>query len=266
MGNQAIIEYLMTNLNASTIEQPEIQKALRKLTFEQREDIALKTKSRLYYYDNEVAEVRQAEERILKNVLPDGYTMEDLPLLNGINIGAGGRTISDYIICLDFNKGAEETTSINGIVKNSILSNANDLLFKDNSIDYIIALHILEHCAEPVYTLKEWLRVLKPGGKIGVVIPNWKYNWNAANDTSKYGHRWNTSPESASAMLESHFSNEVLYFNTNPYKLSFDFVIKKPGEFKQFHPLFEKTGYELANGIEKDYYIYNSKVILSESK
>jgi SAM-dependent methyltransferase len=265
MNNQVTVEYLVKNLNAATVEQPEIQKALRQLTLEQREEIALHTKSRLYYYDEEVAAVRAAEEQILNNVIPDGYTMKDLPLLNGLNIGAGGRTISDYVTCLDFNRGAEETTSVNGIVKNSILSNADNLPFKDDSIDYIIALHILEHCAEPVSVLREWLRVLKPGGKLGVVIPDWRYNWNAANDNSKYGHRWNTSPISTAEMLETHFPDKILYLDTYPYKLSFDFVLKKPGDFKPFQPKFEMTGYDLAKGIEKDYYIYNSKVVLSQS-
>jgi len=262
-NNQATVDYLLNNLNATTVEQPEIQAALRKLTFQQREEISLSTKSRLYYYDDEVSDVRTSEEQILNKVIPDGYTISDLPLLNGLNIGAGGRTISDYMICLDFNRGAEETTAVNGVVKNSILSNANDLPFKDNSMDFIIALHILEHCAEPVFVLKEWLRVLKPGGKLGVVVPNWRYNWNAANDTSKYGHRWNTSPESVSDMLETHFSNKVLHFNTYSYKLSFDFVLQKPGEFKKFQPTFEITGYEIAKGIENDYYVYNSRVFQS---
>lgn len=262
MDNQNIIDFLLNNLNASTVEQPEIQKALRKLSLEQREAIALKTKSRIYYYNEEVTAVRSSEEQVLNKVMPDGYTLADLPLLNGLNIGAGGRTISDYVICLDFNRGAEDTTTVNGIVKNSILSNAGDLPFKDNSIDFIIALHILEHCAEPVLVLHEWLRVLKPGGKLGVVIPHWRYNWNAANDDSKYGHRWNTSPEIVDKMLSRHFPEQTLFLKTYPYKLSFDFVLKKPGIFQKFNPQFEKTGSEIGQGIEEDYYIYDSKVIL----
>jgi len=263
-ANSSVVDFLVKNLNSETVEQTEIQQALRKLTWQQREAIALKTKSRLYYYDEEVAAVRTAEELILEKVMPDNYCLNDLSVLNGLNIGAGGRTVSDYVICLDFNKGAEETTGVNGIVKNSILSNAANLPFKDESIDYIIALHILEHCAEPVHVLNEWLRVLKPGGKLGVVIPNWKYNWNAASDTSKYGHRWNTSPESASDMIDKHFKEKLLHFNTYPYKLSFDFVLKKPGVFKPFQPSFEPTGFDLAQGIEKDYYVYNSEVITTK--
>lgn len=266
MDNHTAIDFLVSNLNAETVERPDIQTALRKLTYEQREEMSARTRSRVYYYDEEVTAVRAAEELILSKVIPDGYTMDDLPRLNGLNIGAGGRTISEYITCIDFNRGAEETTGVNGIMKSSILSNANDLPFKDSSIDYIIALHILEHCPEPVFVLKEWLRVLKPGGKLGVVVPNWKYNWNAANDKSKYGHRWNTSPESVSEMLEMHFPNELLYFNTYPYKLSFDFVIKKEGDFKPFEPVYGPTGYDIAKGIEQDYYVYNSKVIVSNKK
>jgi SAM-dependent methyltransferase len=265
MENNNEFDFLLQHCTAETIEQPEIQEALRKLTLEQREEIALRTKSRVYYYNEEVPLVQSAEEQILEKVMPDGYTLKELPLLNGLNIGAGGRTVTEYVVCLDFNRGAEETTGVNGIVKSSFLSNADNLPFKDSSMDYAIALHILEHCADPVAVIKEWLRVLKPGGKLGVVIPNWKYNWSAANDDSKYGHRWNSSPESAKVMLDTHFADKILFFNTYNFKLSFDFILKKPGTFVPFQPKFEPTGKELGKGIEKDYYTHKSKLYFADA-
>ncbi len=264
MNRDEKIKYLIERLNASNIELPENQSILKELTIKEREYISAVTKSRVYYYDDEVSLVKNAEDKILEMVLPDGYNFSDLNKLNGLNIGAGGRPISEFIICLDFNRGDEATTQINGIVKNSILANANDLPFKDNSIDYVIALHILEHCAEPVHTLNEWLRVLKPGAKLGVIIPNWRYNWSASNDNDKYGHRWNTSPKSAEKLLKTHFNDLIVSMDTLPYKLSFDFVLKKPGIFKSFQPFYEKTGYEIASGLETDYYIFNSKVFVCE--
>ncbi|BAZ04158.1 class I SAM-dependent methyltransferase [Calothrix sp. NIES-3974] len=58
------------------------------------------------------------------------------------------------------------------------VGNANDLSqFADNSIEAIYASHVLEHFYyglnnELVATLTEWHRVLKPGGKLYISVPN----------------------------------------------------------------------------------------------
>jgi predicted SAM-dependent methyltransferase len=52
-------------------------------------------------------------------------------------------------------------------------------LFEDNSVDAIYASHVLEHFYyginnELTNTLKEWHRVLQPGGKLFISVPNLK--------------------------------------------------------------------------------------------
>lgn len=45
----------------------------------------------------------------------------------------------------------------------------------DNSFDYLIAAHMLEHVEDPISTLKTWVRVTKPGGHILVAVPDMRY-------------------------------------------------------------------------------------------
>lgn len=45
------------------------------------------------------------------------------------------------------------------------------LAYPDNTFDRLIATHVLEHIYEPHLALKDWLRVLKPGGVLSIVIP-----------------------------------------------------------------------------------------------
>jgi ubiquinone/menaquinone biosynthesis C-methylase UbiE len=45
-------------------------------------------------------------------------------------------------------------------------------MFTDESLDYIVSRHNLEHYDDPEKTLKEWRRVLKKGGTLGVVLPD----------------------------------------------------------------------------------------------
>jgi ubiquinone/menaquinone biosynthesis C-methylase UbiE len=51
------------------------------------------------------------------------------------------------------------------------LGEAHALQFKDKAFDHIFCLEALEHVEDPLIVLKEMRRVLKPGGKIHILIP-----------------------------------------------------------------------------------------------
>jgi ubiquinone/menaquinone biosynthesis C-methylase UbiE len=48
---------------------------------------------------------------------------------------------------------------------------AMSLTFPDDTFDRVIAAHVLEHLVEPHLRLREWIRVLKPGGVLSLVLP-----------------------------------------------------------------------------------------------
>lgn len=53
------------------------------------------------------------------------------------------------------------------------IADAIDLaVLSDHSYDFILSCHSLEHIANPIRALKEWLRVLKPNGVLGLAVPN----------------------------------------------------------------------------------------------
>ena len=74
-----------------------------------------------------------------------------------LNIGAGSTIISGFTP-IDRKLGSE----------------AYPLSYPDNSVDEIRASHILEHFsfAHAQQALKEWTRVLKPGGRIRIAVPD----------------------------------------------------------------------------------------------
>lgn len=57
-----------------------------------------------------------------------------------------------------------------GRVSYSVQTGA-DIDCADNSYDRVIATHVLEHIYHPHLALKEWRRVLKPGGTLSILIP-----------------------------------------------------------------------------------------------
>ena len=81
----------------------------------------------------------------------------------------------------------DEYTTVDIGGEPDIDGDARDLPFADGSVDAIWASHILEHLAvtDVPVALAEWLRVLKPGHRAIIRVPNFDY-------VAKY---WLTGPE-----------------------------------------------------------------------
>lgn len=80
----------------------------------------------------------------------------------GADIGCGARSLLKDIVRVDIDEN----------VKPDVLASGDNLPFKDGEFDFICSIHSFEHFEDQVKTLKEWLRVLKPGGIIGIVHPD----------------------------------------------------------------------------------------------
>ena len=48
----------------------------------------------------------------------------------------------------------------------------NLLLIADSLVDFVIANHMIEHCQNPIGTIKQHLRVLKPNGILYMAVPD----------------------------------------------------------------------------------------------
>jgi SAM-dependent methyltransferase len=62
-----------------------------------------------------------------------------------------------------------------------------ELPLPDASVDRIFMIHELEHCEDPRETLKELWRVLAPGGRLVIVVPNRRGLW-ARFETTPFGN------------------------------------------------------------------------------
>ena len=81
----------------------------------------------------------------------------------GLNIGCGSRQLGNSI-GLDIDPKASAAM---------IIADAADLPIRDDSLDYIVSSHGLEHTMfAPLIVLREWLRCLKPGGILAIVVPD----------------------------------------------------------------------------------------------
>ncbi len=65
----------------------------------------------------------------------------------------------------------------------TVLVDENNLPIRDNSVNRILMLHAFEHCNNPETLLEECYRILVPGGRIMVLVPNRRGLWQSVGDT-----------------------------------------------------------------------------------
>ncbi|MSO60128.1 MAG: class I SAM-dependent methyltransferase [Ilumatobacteraceae bacterium] len=77
----------------------------------------------------------------------------------------------------------------------ALRGDATKLPFADNTFDCVVTSEVLEHIQDDVMAISELVRVLKPGGSLGVTVPTWwpeKVNWMLSEQyhapISKGGH------------------------------------------------------------------------------
>jgi SAM-dependent methyltransferase len=60
--------------------------------------------------------------------------------------------------------------------------------FGDESVDFVVANHVLEHVEDPVAALKTFLRVLRPGGIVYITLPDAQHNFDQRRERTTVEH------------------------------------------------------------------------------
>lgn len=58
----------------------------------------------------------------------------------------------------------------------------------DEEYDFVLACHVLEHAANPLKALEEWLRILKPGGVMLLVLPRKEFTFDHRRAVTSFDH------------------------------------------------------------------------------
>ena len=76
-----------------------------------------------------------------------------------------------------------------GLVEADIVDNGETLSsIADNSWDFVIANHMIEHCQNPIGALENFLRVIKPGGLIYMGVPDKRYTFDIGRPLTTLDH------------------------------------------------------------------------------
>ncbi|HVA96933.1 MAG TPA: class I SAM-dependent methyltransferase [Candidatus Acidoferrales bacterium] len=146
----------------------------------------------------------------------------------GIDVGCGSRKTHPNALGVDLTpKGVpgKHGSERRQFSQADICASGDNLyMFVDGTLDYVVARHNLEHYVDPVKTLKEWKRVLKKGGILGIVIPD-----EGALDTIKLDptHKHAFTKESFKNMLETIGGFKIIKLTPCIKQWSFVCVAKK---------------------------------------
>lgn len=62
--------------------------------------------------------------------------------------------------------------------------------FPDGSVDFVVANHFLEHCQNPIAAVETFLRVLRPGGRVFLAIPDMRHTFDRDRTATTFDHVW----------------------------------------------------------------------------
>jgi SAM-dependent methyltransferase len=96
------------------------------------------------------------------------------------------------------------------IIDVNVLDNGETLsTFQSDSQDFVIANHFLEHCQDPIRTIKSFLRVLRPGGFIYMAIPDMRHTFDRDRSRTSLAHIVADHVSGAEISREQHFREWV---------------------------------------------------------
>jgi len=91
---------------------------------------------------------------------------------------------------------------------------AESLPFSDGAFDMVFALDVIEHLDDDEAGLREFLRVLKPGGKLVVTVPAYQFLWSQHDEALHHRRRY-TRPQLLRALQSAEFHiDRASYYNT----------------------------------------------------
>ena len=100
------------------------------------------------------------------------------------------------------------------LVDVDIISNGENLDgITDATQDFIIANHFIEHCKDPILTIKNMLRTLKPGGIIFMAVPDKRFTFDKLRTATSIEHLLNDYNKGGDVSKTDHFYEWVKWVN-----------------------------------------------------
>ena len=127
----------------------------------------------------------------------------------GVDIGCGKRSINKDIYRVDIDKA----------VKPDLVASGDDLPIKDGKFNFVCSIHSFEHFPDSKKTLIEWLRIVKPGGIIGIVHPDLQHTKKQNPEVDNEGLKQNPHNKHYDEHTPESFKKRLKEWEDLPFKL-----------------------------------------------
>jgi SAM-dependent methyltransferase len=114
----------------------------------------------------------------------------------------------------DLKKQYEGDPRVSDIIQVNIVCKDNTYPFFDtNAFDFVINSHVLEHVTNPGRQIEEWLRIIKPGGILYMIVPDKNFCFDRRRDITTVEHLMAEYDENVSVTSIDHYRDYIV--NTN---------------------------------------------------
>jgi SAM-dependent methyltransferase len=118
-----------------------------------------------------------------------GSGIEIGPLANPAMLRAGATVRYVDQFGLDELRRRNPDVPAEAVVAPDVIADSHALApIADASVDFVIASHVLEHLDNPVAALLEWRRVLRPRGRLVLVVPDGRFTFDAGRALTSLEH------------------------------------------------------------------------------
>lgn len=102
-------------------------------------------------------------------------------MLNGLDLGCNNKKKINYAVGVDQDRCVGKTNEL-------VWDGTKELPFRDEVLDFICGSHIIEHIKDPVQAIEDWLKKLRVGGLLLLIVPHKKYIPNIGTEQADPTH------------------------------------------------------------------------------
>ena len=178
---------------------------------------------------------------------PDDFKKIEKYLIGiGIEFGCAENRVSNTVLACDYQSATHA---------DMVMDCSKKLPFRSNTFDFIVSCHALKDMADPLTALIEWQRILKPEGKMILVLPDMTRHFKIEKKDEWQGWaKWFCSQQSVKYMLDQ-VQNWIILENKLLHEDSISFVIlaqKMFNEVDSYQWAYTPIGLRLVIGSEED--------------
>ena len=136
----------------------------------------------------------EGRRRILETLLRDLSVQPGSTLVEvGCGTGANARVLRRWGRVFGLDRSALALEEARQAFNQVLLADADRLPLAGDSVDVLCALDVVEHIDDDLGALVEMVRVLRPGGKLVVFVPAFRFLWGLQDEMSQHKRRYRKS-------------------------------------------------------------------------